>query len=70
VRRDDSGEYVVNHEEATMIFSAAPTEGEGGTWPVGTEEERRLVPERFQEKMRGLLEVLEKAPHAEAKVSG
>ena len=70
VRRDDSGEYVVNHEEATMIFSAAPKEGEGGTWPVGTEEERRLVPERFQEKMRGLLEVLEKAPHAEAKVSG
>jgi hypothetical protein len=70
VRRDDSGEYVVNHEEAAMIFSAAPKEGEGGTWPVGTEEERRLVPERFQEKMRGLLEVLEKAPHAEAKVSG
>ena len=70
VRRDDSGEYVVNHEEATVIFSAAPKEGEGGTWPVGTEEERRLVPERFQEKMRGLLEVLEKAPHAEAKVSG
>lgn len=70
VRRDDSGEYVVNHEEATVIFSAAPKEGEGGAWPVGTEEERRLVPERFQEKMRGLLEVLEKAPHAEAKVSG
>ena len=70
VRRDDSGEYVVNHEEATVIFSAAPKEGEGGTWPVGTEEERRLVPERFQEKMRGLLEVLEKGQHAEAKVSG
>jgi hypothetical protein len=70
VRRDDSGEYVLNHEEATMIFSAAPKEGEGGAWPVGTEEERRLVPERFQEKMRGLLEVLEKGQHAEAKVSG
>jgi hypothetical protein len=37
---------------------------------VGTEEERRLVPERFQEKMRGLLEVLEKGHHEEAKVSG
>lgn len=70
VRRDDSGEYVVNHEEATVIFSATPKEGEGGTWPVGTEEDRRLVPERFQEKMRGLLEVLEKGQHAEAKVSG
>jgi hypothetical protein len=70
VRRDDSGEYVLNHEEATMIFSATPKEGEGGSWPVGTEEERRLVPERFQEKMRGLLEVLEKGQHAEAKVSG
>lgn len=70
VRRDDTGEYVVNHEESMMIFSATPKDGEGGTWPVGTEEERQMVPERFQEKMRGLLEVLEKGQHAEAKVSG
>jgi hypothetical protein len=70
VRRDDSGEYVVVHEDTTMIFSATPKEGEGGSWPVGSDEERRLVPERFQEKMKGLLEVLEKVPHAEAKVSG
>jgi hypothetical protein len=70
VRRDESGEYVLNHEEETMTFSASPKEGEGGAWPVGSEAEREAVPERFREKLRGLLEVLEKAPYADSKVSG
>lgn len=70
VRRDDSGEYVLNHEDVKWTFSASPKEGEGGVWPVGSEEERQLVPDKFQEKLRGLLEVLQKVPHVEAKVGG
>lgn len=70
VRRDDSGEYALSIDHETMIFSAAPKEGEGGSWPVDTDDQKQSVPERFQEKLRGLFEWLEKVPQTESKVSG
>jgi hypothetical protein len=59
IRRDESGEYVLSHEDGSAMFAAAPKEGEGGRWPVTNEAERAAVPERFRDKLNGLLEVRE-----------
>jgi len=70
VRRDDSGEYALSIDDETMTFLAAPKEGEGGSWPVNTDAQKRVVPERYQEKLRGLFEWLEKVPETLPKVGG
>jgi hypothetical protein len=70
VRRDDSGEYVLSRDEETVTFSAEPKEGGGGCWQVGSDEQRRAVPERFQEKLRGLFQWLEKEPENGVKAGG
>lgn len=70
VRRDDSGEYTLSIENERMIFSAAPKEGEGGAWPVDSDEQKQSVPERFQDKLRGLFEWLHRVPQTLPEVSG
>jgi hypothetical protein len=70
IRRDDSGEYALNIEKGVMTFSAVPKEGEGGSWPVDTDEQKQVVPARFQEKLRGLSEWLKRVPGEGTEVSG
>lgn len=52
IRRDDSGEYQLKHEDGKRTFTARPKEGEEQSWPVNTDAERQAVPEKFREKLR------------------
>ncbi|MFM2166505.1 MAG: hypothetical protein RIS79_876 [Verrucomicrobiota bacterium] len=52
IRRDESGEYQLKHEDGKRTFTARPKDGEEQSWPVNTDAERQAVPEKFREKLR------------------
>ncbi len=51
-RRDESGEYTLRKEDERANFSVRDKDGREQSWPINNEDERKAVPERYQDKLR------------------
>lgn len=53
-RRDESGEYTLRKEDDRATFTVLDKDGKEQSWPVNNEEERKAVPEQYQDKLRDM----------------
>lgn len=51
-RRDDAGEYTLRKNDDRATFSVRDKDGKEQSWPINNEDERKAVPEQYQDKLR------------------
>jgi hypothetical protein len=58
-RRDESGTYALQRSDDQSTFSVRPNSGGEQTWTFRNDEQRKMIPEQYREKLRMLEEVSE-----------
>lgn len=51
-RRDEAGEYTIRKNDDRATFSVRDKDGKEQSWPINNEDERKAVPEPYQDKLR------------------
>lgn len=51
-RRDEAGEYTIRKSDDRATFSVRDKDGKEQSWPINNEDERKAVPEPYQDKLR------------------